>query len=129
MCAHLASVGSRVHGQSSFIGGGLSSSRGRALSFVSWALFVPFIGAGSLLVGIWVLYVSGGGLLHAAHIVHHGGLMFMGSSCGLGVLSGVCGCWVIVRGCCRLWAPGCHLYQASAFADQKQKPKLDLGIA
>ena len=100
MCAHIASVGSHVHGQSSFIGGELSLSRGGALSVVGWALFIPFVGAGSLLVGVWVLFVSGGALPHVAHIVRCGGLMFVGSSCGLRVLSGVCGCWVIVHGPC-----------------------------
>ena len=44
-------------------------------------------------------FVSSGALLHAEHIVHGGGLMFMGSGCGLQVLSTVCGCWVIVHGC------------------------------
>ena len=99
MCIHLASVGSCVHGWSSFIGGGSSSSRGGALSLVGWSLFVPFVGAGSLLVGIWVSFVSGGALLHAAHIVRRGGLMFVGDGCGLWVLSSVCGRWVVVCGC------------------------------
>ena len=89
----LVSMGSRHS-----LVGGLSSSRGGALSFVGWALFVPFVGAGSLLVGIWVSFVSDGGLPHATHIVRRGGLMFVGGSWGLQVLSSVCGPWVVVRG-------------------------------
>ena len=67
-------------------GGGLMEGR----EWWCWAVVI--------IRGGWVLFVSGGALLHAAHIVRHGGLVFMGIGCGLRVLSSVCGRWVIVRG-------------------------------